>query len=349
MTARNATITLAAVQAHSRPGQVEANLEHAAPLIADAAERGAQLVVLPELFSCGYIPSRAVWDVAEGPDGPTARWLAATARRHGIYLGAGAAESDGTDFYNTFILAGPDGRIAGRAYKANAEASVFRRGRDQHMIDTPLGRIGVRICADNQFAAQLRLMHDQQADLVLMPHAWPTPARAGGLVSQTDGRPAGPADRAPRSVRALPRSPGGVRQSGRPALPIGGILGRLMNPRIWRLRGQSRIIDSDGTLLGELGDDEGAVAGAATLDPGRKHNQQPPEFGGWLQPGPWLERKVIIPIDIATGRLRYAASRKRPRKAQTSASRKPASHFPPSVPANGGQATAGQSSGTAYR
>jgi hypothetical protein len=52
-----------------------------------------------------------------------------------------------------------------------------------------------------------------------------------------------------------------------------------MNPRIRRLRGQSGIIDSDGTVVGELGDDEGAVAGAATPDPGRKHYQQPPEFG----------------------------------------------------------------------
>ena len=97
----------------------------------------------------------------------------ATARRLGIYLGAGAAETDGTDFFNVFTLAGPDGQIAGRAYKTNAEASIFRRGRAAHLIDTPAGRIGVGICADNQFAATLEIMHEQDADLVLMPHAWP--------------------------------------------------------------------------------------------------------------------------------------------------------------------------------
>jgi predicted amidohydrolase len=128
----------------------------------------------------------AVWEAAEARGGQTDRWLAATARRLGIHLGVGAAESDGTDFFNVFTLAAPDGQIAGRAYKANAEASVFRRGRTAHLIDTRAGRTGVGICADNQFAATLRIMYEQRADLILMPHAWPTPVRAAGLVSQAD-------------------------------------------------------------------------------------------------------------------------------------------------------------------
>ena len=70
-----------------------------------------------------------------------------------------------------FILVG---QIAGRAYKVNAEASIFRRGRAAHLIDTPAGRIGIGICVDNQFATTLRLMDEQRADLILMPHAWPT-------------------------------------------------------------------------------------------------------------------------------------------------------------------------------
>ena len=86
---------VAAVQARSLPGQVEANLEHAARLTEQAAGQGARLVVLPELFSCGYLPSRAVWDAAEARGGPTERWLAATAGRPGIYLGAGTAQADG--------------------------------------------------------------------------------------------------------------------------------------------------------------------------------------------------------------------------------------------------------------
>ena len=133
---------LAAVQLRSLPGQAEANRWHAMPFIEQAAARGAGLVVLPELFSCGYVANRAIWDMGEAREGGTARWLAATAARLGIYLGAGVAESDGSGFFNVFILAGADGQIAGRACKASAEANVFRRGRHDHLIATSIGRIG---------------------------------------------------------------------------------------------------------------------------------------------------------------------------------------------------------------
>jgi hypothetical protein len=102
-------IRVAAVQAQSLPGQIQANFDHAAGLVEQAAAQGASMVVLPELFSCGYVPNRAVWETAEARGGQTDRWLAATARRLGIYLGVGAAESDGTDFFNVFTLAAPAG------------------------------------------------------------------------------------------------------------------------------------------------------------------------------------------------------------------------------------------------
>ncbi len=39
-------------------------------------------------------------------------------------------------------------------------------------------------------------------------------------------------------------------------------------------------------------------------------------FGGWLQPGPALARKLVIPLGIASGTLSYSLSRDRRRKAQ---------------------------------
>jgi predicted amidohydrolase len=99
-------------------------LKHAEGLVERAAAQGATMVVLPELFSCGYVPNRGAWEAAEARGGHADRWL-------GIYLGAGAAETDGADFFNVFILAAPDGQIAGRAYKASAEASIFRPGTRQ--------------------------------------------------------------------------------------------------------------------------------------------------------------------------------------------------------------------------
>lgn len=109
----NETVKLAAIHATSEPARPEANRQHAAPLIEQAAAQGARLIVLPELFSCGYLANRAIGDAAEPRQGPTARWLAATAWWLNIYLGAGVAETDGSGFFNIFVLAGPDGQIAG--------------------------------------------------------------------------------------------------------------------------------------------------------------------------------------------------------------------------------------------
>jgi N-carbamoylputrescine amidase len=319
---KRTTVKLGAVQVRSEPGQAEANWRHAMPFIEQAAAQGADLVVLPELFSSGYVANRAIWDMGEAHDGDTARWLAATARRLGIYLGAGIAESDGSDFFDAFILASPGGQIAGHAYKDNAEANVFRRGRREHLIETPIGRIGVGICADNQYAAHLELMHRLQADLILMPHAWPTPARAGGPVSESDvaGQQRRMTDLPVLYARALGVPVVFANQVG-PLAPMGGMLGRLMNPAMYRLRGQSRIIDASGSVLAERAEDEGALVAAAVMDPDRKHYQPQPSFGGWLQPGPVLVRKVIIPLDIATEQARYKLSRERRRKARASLAR----------------------------
>ena len=53
-----------------------------------------------------------------------------------------------------------------------------------------------------------------------------------------------------------------------------------MDTRIWRLRGQSRIVDSDGSVLGQLGEDEGVLTADALMDPARKHYDAQPSFGG---------------------------------------------------------------------
>jgi N-carbamoylputrescine amidase len=199
---------------------------------------------------------------------------------------------------------------------------VFRRGRREHMIETSIGRIGVGICADNQYTAHLELMHRLQADLILMPHAWPTPARAGGPVSESDvaGQQRRMTDLPVLYARALGVPVVFANQVG-PLAPMGGMLGRLMNPAMYRLRGQSRIIDASGSVLAERAEDEGALVAAAVMDPDRRHYQPQPSFGGWLQPGLALVRKVIIPLDIATEQARYTLSRERRRKARASLAR----------------------------
>ncbi|HLH27851.1 MAG TPA: carbon-nitrogen hydrolase family protein [Acidimicrobiales bacterium] len=79
---------VAAAQTTAGPDRGE-NLAAAAELVAEAAGRGARLVVLPELFSVAGSPAR-LRSEAEPLEGPTLRWAADVARRHGIFVVAGS-------------------------------------------------------------------------------------------------------------------------------------------------------------------------------------------------------------------------------------------------------------------
>lgn len=307
-------LRVAAVQLESRLGEVEANLHHAEGLVTRAAAEGAVLVVLPELFNTGYLPNPDLWRHVEQPTGQTSRWLGTLAHRFEIHLGGGFAAWHGDDVVNVFALAGPDGSIVGTARKSNAEAGVFRRGHGAHVIATSIGRIGVAICADCQSPRILRLLHDRSVDLVVMPHASPTPAVARGAVSQQDLV----AER--ERMAGLPVT--FARSLGVPAIfvngtgaiaPLAGLLGRLVDPTVFRLQGGSRIVDANGTLLGSLDDGEDVFAADVILDPARRTWHAPRSYGGWLTPGSAVVRRVVIPAAIGLGRLSYSRARGRRR------------------------------------
>lgn len=99
------------------PGEVEQNLAHAKNMVATAAEKGAELVLLPELMPSGFMVTEEIWDSAETIEGPSTKWLLNTAHHFGIYLGFSFLEAEDENFYNSFILAGPEGNLLGRVQK----------------------------------------------------------------------------------------------------------------------------------------------------------------------------------------------------------------------------------------
>lgn len=303
-------LRVAAVQMRSEKNGREANLKLATPLVEKAAREGARLVVLPEMAASGYSIEKSMWDAAEPVDGPTVKWLKETAKRLGIYLGAGLEEAEGADFYNTYVLAAPDGEIAGKVRKIHTEYSIFKAGSSSRVIDTGIGRIGIGICADNHYIDMPLEMQAKSIDLMLMPHAWPVPFKASGLVKEEDVRE--------QRENAKGYAQLFSRMLGVPAVfvnavgPIGperweGILGRLMDPEIYRNAGYSAIADPDASLLAQLGpDEEGIIIADVTLDPARKVKTVPVSYGGWLHPGDPLFRKVVLPAEVCIAKLKYA-------------------------------------------
>ena len=309
----NRTLRVAAIQMVAEPGESASNRARAEPLVERAASDGAALVALPEMFAPGYLTSRGVWDLAEPLGrGPTVAWLQRIARRFGIHVAGGLVETDGRHFFDTFVVCTPAGEIAGRACKANAKSYVFLRGRGTHIVDTSLGRLGIAICADNQFVHMPSFFHAHEVDLVLMPHAWPIPRVARGIVKAHDVR------EQLEHVRSLPvlyatllGVPVVFANLTGPFAPVPGVLGRLIDPTVFAMGGQSRVVDSDGIVRASLDSGEGVATADVVLDPALKRLGRIPDHHGWLFPGSRVARELLMPIDIAWGRLSYTLSRSR--------------------------------------
>lgn len=291
-------ISLAGIQHLSQPGLVEENLRNAEVLIEKAAAQGADLIALPELLAAGYIPNPSVWDHAETEEGPTLSWLKRTAAKFGVHLAGGAVIREEGEIYNRYYMAAPDGEITGCAQKKNGEAYCFRRGEGSHLINTSLGRIGVGICADTHFTGFIEEMRTLDIDLLLMPHAWPSRECDDGVLGEF----------AQLVARLLGVPVLFVNSVGRME-KMKGLVGMLMKPPLFSLRGQSCIVDGAGTLLDGLDEKPGVVSRVLTLGKCRNNLPEIPDHSGMIQPGSRILRKGIFPVDIALGQRYYRRNR----------------------------------------
>jgi len=309
-------LQVAAAQMASRNGEIEANLAHATALVEEAARQKAQLVLFPELMPTGYLLTEELWEAAEPSEGPTARWLKETAKRWGMWIGTSFLEAKGEDFFNTFVLSTPTGEEAGRVRKqfpAIWEAYFFKGEPGSHVIETALGKIGVGICFDSHLATIARILQQQAVDLVLLPHSYPMAEKPTRLVSEKDIARSKRMlqEMAPLYARLLGVPAVLVNKSGSWASPVPSVL--LPKPGLSRFPGLSTIADSDGVIKAHLGGEEGVIVAEVTLDPSRKTQVKPPQYGRWLYPGP--AGRELLGVVEWMGRRQYARSQERQGKA----------------------------------
>ena len=188
MTSLRERITVGVAQWLAAPGRPDENEATAARLIGELAGRGADLVVLPELWVCGYDVSSLAADAAAAAEplsGPLVGRLGELARRHGIWLAAGSVPErpePGARLFNTALLFGRDGELAAwhrkfRLYSPLGEDRVFAAGTGVTVCRTEeLGVVGLAVCFDGDFPETARSLRAAGADLVLLPSAYETGA-----------------------------------------------------------------------------------------------------------------------------------------------------------------------------
>lgn len=145
------TIKVAAVQMDANPTPTADRLARAHSLVIRAAQAGAQLVVLPELFNTGYAYTHENHLLAEPLDGPTATWIKETAAGLKVHLAGSLMLLDDQEIYNALLLFAPDGRMwrYDKNYPWGWERGYFHDAQHITVAHTDLGDFGMMICWDS--------------------------------------------------------------------------------------------------------------------------------------------------------------------------------------------------------
>ncbi|WP_313517319.1 amidohydrolase [Pseudomonas sp.] len=154
----------------------EANRAHFGELLEQA--RGADLIVLPEMFSTGF--SMHSEHLAEAEDGATSAWLREQARRLGAVVTGSLIVRDASGFHrNRLLWATPDGELLHydkrHLFRMAGEHQHYTPGERQVLFELKGWRVRPLVCYDLRFPAWSRDPHD--TDLLLYVANWPAARR----------------------------------------------------------------------------------------------------------------------------------------------------------------------------
>jgi len=185
---RSGPVRVAVVQAAPILFDTPRTLQKLADLAADAAGRGAELVVFPEALVGGYPKGhdfgvrlgvrtpdgrdqfRRYFESAVEAPGPATEPMNSVAREHRIHLVVGLIERAGGTLYCTAAIFGPDGALLGKHRKlvpTAMERVVWGRGDGSTLpvIDTPVGKVGAVISWENYMPLLRTAMYAKGVEL----------------------------------------------------------------------------------------------------------------------------------------------------------------------------------------
>ncbi|MFI2641496.1 carbon-nitrogen family hydrolase [Streptomyces sp. NPDC018610] len=149
-------------------------------------QSGADLVVLPELWTTGAFAFEEFDGAAEPLEGPTYEAMGEAASDAGVWLHAGSIPErapDGT-LYNTSLVFSPSGDLAASYRKIHrfgfdkGEAVLMGAGREPVTVALPDTTLGLATCYDLRFPELFRSLVDAGAETLVVPAGWPERRRA---------------------------------------------------------------------------------------------------------------------------------------------------------------------------
>ncbi len=172
---------------HHRPRNSKSsqeNLDQFSELIAKAANQKADIVCLPEGITLVGTDHDYI-SASETVPGPTTEFLGKIARKNNLYIVAGILEKNGDTVFNTAVLIGRDGNLAGKYRKVSLPHEEIdggiTPGNSFPVFDTDFGKIGLMICWDVTFPEPARALAQKGAEIIFLP-IW------GGDVTLTKAR-----------------------------------------------------------------------------------------------------------------------------------------------------------------
>ena len=256
------------------------------------------LVVLPELSRCSYMASQAIWKYADSSGRETSEWAVRTAQACGTFIGAGYLDRENGDYYNRYLIAGPDG-VCGTVSKSEGESAVFKQGDFGSVIETPFGNVGVAICFDSRRRHFYDNVKDRELSLILFPHGAPADPREPGKERAENDRRCGLYADAFGVPVVYVNSRGSLEY-------MPGMMGAMMRRHGFRMNGMSRIYAENAEPI-ETGIPE-AVGAEVRLTPQRRRSDIR-FYGNDILPGNWLFRHLILAPDTKAGIRSYEANR----------------------------------------
>jgi predicted amidohydrolase len=180
----NKEIKILGIQTEPVLGDRQANIDKVEAFLEKYAWFKPDLVVLPEVFTTGIVPTEVYREQAETIPGETYDKLSGWAKELNCYLLGGSIIEGCHDnkCRNNSLFFSPDGTLMANYYKqhmfsyyGSKEGEFCTPGEQTVVVKTPLANFGMSICFDLRFTELYRTLANNGADVILVPAAWPYP------------------------------------------------------------------------------------------------------------------------------------------------------------------------------